>query len=88
MRAARSELFRFLILGVFVAAGDVMPHAGITKSPYLKISSSNPDVIEIDQKSGAFIGKKRGHSIIRFSFSEASSAAHGVVKEKDESWPR
>ena len=55
--------------------------SNLTKSPYLKMSSSNPDVVEIDRRDATFIGKKPGHSVIRFSFSEASNAAQAVVKE-------
>jgi hypothetical protein len=83
---------------VVLTVGETQPYAvwgldgmkvrsNLTQSQYLKISSSNPDVIEIDRKNGTFIGKKPGHSIIRFSFSEASNVAQGVVKEKDEVYP-
>jgi hypothetical protein len=59
--------------------------ADLTKSQYLKISSPNPDVLEIDQKNAVFIGKKPGHSVIRFSFSEASNGVQATVKEKGDS---
>lgn len=54
-----------------------------TKSPYLKIVSSDPDVLEIDKGNRTFIGKKPGHVEIRISFSEARAVAQAVVRESN-----
>ena len=57
--------------------------AELTKSPYLKIVSSDPEVLEIDKGNSTFIGKKPGHVEIRFSFSEARAVAQAVVRESN-----
>lgn len=55
--------------------------ADLTRSQYLKIASSDPDVIEIDQKQSVFIAKKAGQVEIRIAFSEAKATVKAVVRE-------
>jgi hypothetical protein len=55
--------------------------ANLTKSQYLKITSSDVGIVEVDQKNAILIGKKPGQVEIRFSFSEAFNAAKVSVKE-------
>ena len=55
--------------------------ANLTKSPYLKIASSDPEILEVDQKNAAFIGKKPGQADIRISFSEATAIVQAFVRE-------
>ncbi len=54
--------------------------ADLTKSQYLKITSSDTSILEIDQASGTFIGRKPGHVDIRISFSEASDMVPAFVR--------
>src|SRR5258708_7181679 len=56
--------------------------AELTKSQYLKITSSNPGIVEVDQKNAVLIGKKLGQAEIRISFSEATSIVQAFVKER------
>ena len=56
--------------------------ADLTKSPYLTITSSNPEIVEVDRKNAVFVGKKTGHVEIRISFSEATSIVQAFVKER------
>ena len=57
--------------------------AELTHSQYLKIASSDPDVIEIDPKQSAFIAKKAGQVEIRIAFSEAKAVIKAVVRESN-----
>jgi len=67
----------------------------LTRSPYLKITSSDPDILEVDQKNAVFIGKKPGKVEIRISFSEATALVQAFVREpkagsaasKEAPWP-
>jgi len=54
--------------------------ADLTKSQYLKITSSDTSILEIDPANGAFIGRKPGHVDIRISFSEASEMIPAFVR--------
>ena len=76
---------------VLIRAGDKQPYivmglnganvtADLTKSPYLHVSSSNADVLEVDQKDGMFVGKKQGEAEIRISFSEATALVRAEVR--------
>jgi hypothetical protein len=76
---------------VVVAAGETKPYtvlgidgadgkAELTRSPYLKITSSNPEVLGLDSEHGVFIGKRTGHSDIRLSFSEATALVPAFVR--------
>ena len=56
--------------------------ANLTRSPYLKITSSDPDVVEVDRKNAVFVAKKPGKAEIRISFSEATNTAQVFVKER------
>jgi len=47
-------------------------NADLTNSPYLKMTSSDPEVAEVDCKKHVFTGKKPGHAHIALSFSEAT----------------
>jgi hypothetical protein len=53
--------------------------ANLTKSPYLKVSSSDPDVLEVNQRDAIFVGKKAGEVEIRISFSEATAIVQAKV---------
>ena len=55
--------------------------ADLTKSPYLKITSSDSGVLEIDPANGTFVGKRPGHVDIRISFSEATEMVPAFVRE-------
>ena len=77
---------------VVVTAGETKPYtvmglngaditADLTKSPYLKISSTDPDVLAIDPVKGLFIGKKAGHADVRIQFSEVSALVSAFVQE-------
>jgi hypothetical protein len=54
--------------------------ADLTKSPYLKIASSDAGILEIDPETGTFVGKRPGHVHIRISFSEATEMVPGFVR--------
>jgi hypothetical protein len=75
---------------VILTAGETKPYTvmglngadiktDLTKSPYLKIMSSDSGVLEIDEKNAAF-GKKPGQVEIRISFSEATAIVQATVK--------
>jgi len=79
-------------MAVVLMVGETQPYtimglngadvqADLTKSQYLKITSSDPDIVEVDQKNAVLIGKKPGQAEIRISFSEATSIVRAVVKE-------
>lgn len=55
--------------------------AELTKSPYLKITSSDADILETDQENAVFVEKKPGQAEIRISFSEATALVQAFVKE-------
>jgi hypothetical protein len=78
---------------VFLTVGETQPYtvmglngadvkAELTKSQYLKITSSDPGIVEVNQKNAVLIGKKVGQAEIRISFSEATSFVHAVVKDR------
>jgi hypothetical protein len=54
--------------------------ADLTKSQYLKITSSDPSVLDIDRENGVFVGKRPGHVDIRISFSEATAMVPAFVR--------
>jgi hypothetical protein len=54
--------------------------ANLTKSRYLKISSSDTNVLEVDQEKAVLIGKKPGRTVIRISFGQTSNVKLAVVK--------
>lgn len=56
--------------------------ANLTTSPYLTITSSDPDIVQVDRAHAAFVGKTPGHAEIRISFSEATSIVKAFVREK------
>lgn len=56
--------------------------ANLTTSPYLTITSSDPEVVQVDRAHGAFVGKKPGHAEIQISFSEATTLVKAFVREK------
>lgn len=75
---------------ILLSVGETQPYkimglngadvrAELTKSQYLKITSSDPGIVEIDQKNAAVIGKRPGHVEIRISFSEATSIVQAFV---------
>jgi hypothetical protein len=71
------EKQRYTVMGL--NGGDVK--ADLTRSFYLTIRSSDPDVLEIDGEDAVFIGKKTGHAEIRISFSEATAIVQAFVKD-------
>ena len=56
--------------------------ANLTKSPYLKIASSDTNILGVDAKNSVLIGKKTGQAEIRISFSEATAIVKAFVKEQ------
>jgi hypothetical protein len=58
----------------------------LTKSPYLAIASSDAEVLVVDQKNAAFIGRKPGHVEIRITFSEATTIVQAFVRELERRW--
>jgi hypothetical protein len=83
---------------VILTVGETQPYkvmglnggnlkADLTTSPYLQISSSDPGVLEIDQKQAIFLGKQPGHVEVRISFSEATAIVRAWVKEAKTSSP-
>jgi hypothetical protein len=66
----------YIVMGL----NGVNTTADLTKSPYLKISSSDADVLEINQEDAMFVGKKRGEVEVRISFSEATAIVRAKVK--------
>lgn len=54
--------------------------ADLTRSPYLAITSSDPETLAIDTESGTFVGKKPGHAEIRIFFSGASETVAAFVR--------
>jgi hypothetical protein len=55
--------------------------ANLTKSSYLKITSSDPGTLEVDRINAMFVGRKPGKAEIRISFSEATANVQAVVNE-------
>jgi hypothetical protein len=55
--------------------------ADLTHSPYLAITSSDLNILEVDKENERFIGKVPGHVEIRISFSEATSIVKATVVE-------
>jgi hypothetical protein len=53
----------------------------LTISPHLKITSSDPSVLEIDVNNARFIGKNAGHVEIWISFSEATAMVPAFVRQ-------
>jgi hypothetical protein len=53
----------------------------LTRSPYLKITSSDVGVVEIDAEKAAFVAKKPGHAEVQISFSEATDLVPAFVRE-------
>jgi len=77
---------------VVLTAGEAKPYtvmgrdgadvkADLTKSPYLKMTSSDTEILEIDRETGTFVGKKPGHVDIRISFSEATEMVPAFVRQ-------
>ena len=54
--------------------------ADLTKSPYLKITSSDAEILDVDPETGTFVGKKPGHVDIRIEFSEATEMVPAFVR--------
>ena len=59
--------------------------ADLTRSPHLRITSSDPDVLAIDREHAVFRGQKPGHAQIRIS--EATAIVQAVVTEPKASSP-
>ena len=53
--------------------------SNLTKSPELKITSSDPSVLGIDQGNFAFVGKKLGRVEVRISFGDATAVAKRAI---------
>lgn len=80
---------------VILTVGEMQPYtvmgldgadnrANLTKSPYLTMTSSDRNTLEIDQKNSVFIGKNTGQVEIRISFSEATAIVKAFVKTKND----
>lgn len=54
--------------------------ADLTKSPYLKITSSDAEILDVNPQTGTFVGKKPGHVDIRIAFSEATEMVPAFVR--------
>jgi hypothetical protein len=54
----------------------------LTHNPYLKVASSDENIIAVDQESAQLIGKAVGHAEIRVSFSECTSINLAAVNSK------
>ena len=52
----------------------------LTGSPYLKITSSDAEILEVNAQTGTFVGKKLGHVDIRIAFSDATEMVPAVVR--------
>jgi hypothetical protein len=55
--------------------------ADLTNSPYLRIITSDPDVLDVDGENAVFLGKKPGHVESLIAFSEATAIVQAFVKE-------
>lgn len=58
--------------------------ADLTHNPYLKITSSDENIIAVDRDGGRLIGKAAGRVEIRVSFSECTSLITGTVRERSQ----
>lgn len=76
---------------IVLTAGEAKPYtvmgrsgadtkSDLTKSENLKITSSDPGVLEIDRENGRFVAGKPGHADIRISFGEASEMVPAFVR--------
>jgi hypothetical protein len=54
--------------------------ADLTKSPYLKITSSDAEILEVNPQTGTFVGKKPGHVDIQIAFSDATEMVPAFVR--------
>jgi len=77
---------------VILGVGEIKPYtvmglngrdvrADLSKARDLHMTSSDPDVLEIDREQAVFRGKSPGHVEIRISFSEATAIVQAFVKE-------
>lgn len=56
--------------------------AELTLSPYLKIVSLDPDIVQVDQMNAHLIGKHTGETELKISFSEATSLIKVYVRNQ------
>src|SRR5690349_21523004 len=63
--------------------GDVK--ADLTGNPNLKITSLDPNIVEVDQSSNRLIGKSVGETEVQISFSEVKSMVTVFVRQKKNS---
>jgi hypothetical protein len=54
--------------------------ADLTKSPYLKITSSDAEILEVNPQTGTFVGKKPGHVDIEIAFSDTTEMVPAFVR--------
>ena len=54
----------------------------LTHNPYLKVTSSDENVIAVDPQLARFVAKAVGHAEIRVSFSECTSINLAAVNSK------
>jgi hypothetical protein len=52
----------------------------LTQSQELTMTSSDPDVLDIDRKTGMLTAKKRGHAHVEFAFSEVGEMLPAYVR--------
>jgi hypothetical protein len=55
--------------------------ADLTSSPYLKVISYDPDIVQVDREHALLIGKGVGETELRISFSEATSLVRVYVRD-------
>jgi hypothetical protein len=55
--------------------------AELTHNPYLRIMSSNEDIVAVDREAGRLLGKSVGRVEIRASFSECTSLITATVRD-------
>jgi hypothetical protein len=56
--------------------------AELTRSPFLKIVSSDTNVVQIDRTLGMFIAKAAGKAEVSIAFSEARATVPVIVKDR------
>jgi hypothetical protein len=56
----------------------------LTHNQYLKISSSDENIVAVDREGGRLVGKAVGRVEIRVSFSECTSLITATVRERSQ----
>jgi hypothetical protein len=61
--------------------GQIDDHVDLTHNPYLKITSSDDNILAVDHEHARLIGKTLGRVEIRVSFGECTSLITATVRE-------